>query len=163
MISDSAMSTKLTLSLFKGTTLMTYPIYPAFAPHSVLEWGTYDIATDQLAMKATSPVGFMETLRESTGGWIRFSGGTPGVRLDKDRFIAVGHAVGDLTCFHQQRRKQSLFSSRKTLGRDGSIASDVRLSYHACNSTHRAPNDHHAWWNHFKTLNHTLPGHHPYW
>ena len=31
----------------------------------------------------------------------RFSGGTPGIRLDHNTFIAVGHAVGDLSCFHQ--------------------------------------------------------------
>ena len=33
----------------------------------------------------------------------RFSGGTPGVRLDKDRFVAIGHAVGDLSCFHRKQ------------------------------------------------------------
>jgi hypothetical protein len=56
---------------WEGTTLMTYPQYPSFTPHTVLDWGTYDSVIEQLEARAASPVPFMDRFRKFTGGWIR--------------------------------------------------------------------------------------------
>ena len=87
----------------QGTSMMTYPSYPTFFPHTVLDWGSYDGPSPQMRAAFAAPVKFLEDLMRYRGGWVRFSGGTPGVRWDKDTFLAVGHAVGDLTCFHKVR------------------------------------------------------------
>lgn len=83
---------------------MTYTNYPSFAPHTVLDWESYSEPSAQLAPKHVSLVPVLDAIMKDRGGWVRFSGGTPGIRLDKDRFVAVGHALGDLSCFHREVR-----------------------------------------------------------
>lgn len=39
----------------------------------------------------------------------------------------------------------------------------VDISYHACDASNPAPNDHDAWIKHFQDLKHTLPHHHYFW
>ena len=57
--------------LFQGTTLMTYPRYPTFEPHTILDWQSYDLAVDSLAFTSEAPQPFMRAMREAMGGWMR--------------------------------------------------------------------------------------------
>ncbi len=84
---------------------------------------------------------------------IRFSGGTPGVRLDKDRYVAVGHAVGDLSCFH------------KVVGQQGKGADfEMDLVEHPCDASSPAPKSGYEWWqHHFPNGGHRLHRHHFSW
>ena len=59
-----------TVPYSQGTTLMTYPKYPIFSPHTVLEWGTYDKVEEKMKV-VSSPVSFMDTFHKAIGGWIR--------------------------------------------------------------------------------------------
>ncbi|GAX72883.1 hypothetical protein CEUSTIGMA_g338.t1 [Chlamydomonas eustigma] len=86
---------------WEGSSLTTYPNYPHFTPHSVLDWGSYNTPKMQLSLASSSPVSPMMNLMKDWAGWFRLSGGTPGVRLNSSTYVAVGHAVGDLSCFHQ--------------------------------------------------------------
>eukprot|EP00955_Chlamydomonas_euryale_P033779 349632-Chlamydomonas_euryale.AAC.37 len=148
---------------WEGTTLMSYPQYPLFAPHTVLDWKSYDLAEDQMEVTALSPVPWIDAFRRATGGWIRFSGGTPGIRLDQHTFLAVGHAVGDLSCFHESRDTAvgSVMSTVRRMLADPK--SESQLLGHKCNSENPAPKGHYDWKEHFESQNHSLPHHHPYW
>ncbi|GAX82904.1 hypothetical protein CEUSTIGMA_g10330.t1 [Chlamydomonas eustigma] len=151
---------------WEGTALMTYPNYPLFAPHTVLDWETYDMPQDQLSMKAVTPVPFMEKFKKATGGWFRFSGGTPGIRLDENRFVAVGHSVGDLSCFHKEVKGARAVRKLVMDIPDSTLKltdSRFKLDAHSCNSTYKAPEGHREWKHHFDTLGHHIDGHHPYW
>jgi hypothetical protein len=70
---------------WENTSYVTYPNYPDFAPHSVLDFSTLDRPIIPQGFKYKTPIPFMEQFKELTGGWMRFSGGTPGMRLDDDR------------------------------------------------------------------------------
>ncbi|GAX77929.1 hypothetical protein CEUSTIGMA_g5371.t1 [Chlamydomonas eustigma] len=175
---------------WEGSVMMTYPQFPDFEPHVVMEWNSYDSPQDSLEFKSVTSIPFMQRFRSYTGGWIRFSGGTPGVRLDKDRFIAVGHSVGDLTCYHQQitsgrrrkrqrmpwaagHRKGMMSSAKATVADDDTRSSTSESSSnwalradvepHACDASLPAPVNSSAWQQHFKDYRHFLPLHHPYW
>ncbi|KAG1672240.1 hypothetical protein FOA52_002941 [Chlamydomonas sp. UWO 241] len=164
---------------WEGSTLMSYPQYPLFAPHAVLDWKSYDLAQDQFEVTALTPVPWIDRFRESTGGWIRFSGGTPGIRLDEHRFLAVGHAVGDLSCFHSEETSageagppetlpaRAAAAARKLLLDVVSPGSSKRmgsmLSAHKCDRNNPAPDSHMGWAAHFWGSNHKLPHHHPHW
>ena len=50
---------------------MTYPRYPGFEPHTVIEWNSYDSPLDVLEFKSVAPEPFMQEYRQETGGWIR--------------------------------------------------------------------------------------------
>ena len=50
---------------------MTYPRYPTFEPHTILDWQSYDLAVDSLAFTSEAPQPFMRAMREAMGGWMR--------------------------------------------------------------------------------------------
>ena len=56
---------------WEGSSLMTYPRYPGFEPHTVIEWNSYDSPLDVLEFKSVAPEPFMQEYRQETGGWIR--------------------------------------------------------------------------------------------
>ncbi|GAX78167.1 hypothetical protein CEUSTIGMA_g5609.t1 [Chlamydomonas eustigma] len=168
---------------WEGTSLMTYTNYPFFAPHTVMDWVDYDKPRVQLKPVANSPAPFFEKVFRDRGGWIRFSGGTPAVRLDKERFVAVGHAVGDLSCFHKKipeqpiKRKLNQHLSKelgmKTVLRRGrsaieynkhsdGLAENINMVEHSCNSSTPAPGNGREWWDHLK-YSHDIPQHHQFW
>lgn len=60
----------------------------------------------------------VQRFRNATGGWIRFSGGTPAIRLDADRFMAVGHLVGDISCSHEYQAGQVPVEQQLRKGQD---------------------------------------------
>ncbi len=62
------------LALFQGTSTVSYPNYPAFAPHSAFDFGDYNAPAVQLAAVSSSPVPFLDELMRARGGWVRFSG-----------------------------------------------------------------------------------------
>ena len=51
---------------------MTYPTYPTFSPHTVLDWGSYERPEAQLHAVAAAPVPFLDKLLKEKGGWIRW-------------------------------------------------------------------------------------------
>ena len=67
---------------WEGSSLMTYPRYPGFEPHTVIEWNSYDSPLDVLEFKSVAPEPFMQEYRQETGGWIRW-GGQGGNGLDQ--------------------------------------------------------------------------------
>ena len=52
---------------------MTYTNYPSFAPHTVMDWETYDRPSVQLAFDIVSPAPFLEAVVKDRGGWIRWA------------------------------------------------------------------------------------------
>ncbi len=50
---------------------MTYTNYPAFAPHTVLDWAEYSSPRIQLGPKFSSPAPFLERVFKQRGGWMR--------------------------------------------------------------------------------------------
>ena len=51
---------------------MTYPTYPTFSPHTVLDWGSYERPEAQLHAVVAAPVPFLDKLLKARGGWIRW-------------------------------------------------------------------------------------------
>ena len=72
---EGHLQTVITPPPLQGTTLITYTNYPSFAPHTVLDWETYDRPLPQVAAVATSPAPFLERVFQDRGGWIRWAGG----------------------------------------------------------------------------------------
>ena len=54
-----------------GTTLMSYTNYPALAPHTVLDWSSYDDPLIQLEATSTSPAALFDKIIAHWGGWVR--------------------------------------------------------------------------------------------
>ena len=50
---------------------MTYPQYPGFEPHTVIEWNSFDNPQDILEFKSVIAEPFIQEYKQATGGWIR--------------------------------------------------------------------------------------------
>jgi hypothetical protein len=50
---------------------MSYTHYPSFAPHTVLDWESYDAPTVQLGKNVTSRADAFSRLVEHWRGWMR--------------------------------------------------------------------------------------------
>lgn len=50
---------------------MTYPRYPGFEPHIVLDWESYDRPEDQIRFASMAPVDLMRRIRDAYGNWVR--------------------------------------------------------------------------------------------
>ena len=81
---------------------MSYPVYPSFTPHSVLDWGSYHDPLVKHAFDSVAPAeAFFSDVSKMYEKDMIFSAGTPAILHDDGiSYVAVGHVRANAFCFH---------------------------------------------------------------